>query len=99
MGTDPKEAYEQVVRLLAAMPDKETFTVYDLEPLLSAALGLHHESRASSDLSLQMAARSSEIGTIAQHAKIMESLGLIRCIKKSFLKGPIYALNRERIPR
>lgn len=98
MGTDPREAYEQVARLMAAMPGKETFTVYELEPLLAAALGLRHESRASSDLSLQMAAQANEIGTIAQHAKFMEGLGLIRCVKKRSLRGPIYALNRELIP-
>jgi len=103
METDIKEAYEQVVRLLAAISNKETFTIYELEPLLTAALGLHHESRASSDLSLSMAARSNELRTIAQHAKFMEDLGLIRCVKRSFLLrsfllGPVYALNRERVP-
>lgn len=98
MGTDPNEAYEQVVRMLAEMPNKETFPIYDLEPLLTAALGLRRESHASSDLALQMAARTNEIGTIAQHAKFMEELGLIRRVKRSFLKGPVYTLNRERLP-
>ena len=67
MGT-AKEAYEQVVRLLAE-PGKETFTIYELEPLLTAASGLRHESRASSDLSLSMATRSNELRTFAQVAK------------------------------
>jgi len=46
--------------------------------------------------------KENELRTIAQHAKFMEDLGLIRCVKRSFLLrsfllGPVYALNREHI--
>ena len=97
MGTDPREAYEQVTRMLAAIPGKETFTVYDLEPLLTAALGLHHESRASPHLFLWIRAYLAERRTIAQHVKFMEELGLIRCVKKRPLRGSVYVLTRKHV--